>query len=139
MRRVLRVVRNIVIFLATLPTLLLIGFIVEFVYRTNSCALGDHVIQSEADAIEVAKKKIVKDSYFSSAEFGSAPDFVDSLSKSENCCTAVRSRTPFLVVVWDVSLSETPTTKSTRFVKVFLSNCGTIFIDESYKDRGEGK
>jgi len=46
--------------------------------RTNSCATGDHVIRSETDAIEVAKKKIVKSSYFSSEEFGSAPDFVDS-------------------------------------------------------------
>jgi hypothetical protein len=94
------------------------------------------VIQSEADAIEVAKKKMVKSSYFSSEEFGSAPDFVDSLSETEGCCSAVRFRTPFFVVVWEVSLSERPIRPKHRFAMVSLSSCGTIFTRESYIDPG---
>src|SRR5882757_5499353 len=131
MRRILRAVRNVFLLLVAFPIVLLVGFLVQFAYRTNSCATGDHVIRSETDAIEVAKKKIVKSSYFSSEEFGSAPDFVDSLSENENCCDAIRYITPFFVIVWEVSLSEKPVRPNYRFAKVFLSNCATIFTRES--------
>ncbi len=58
---------------------------VEFAYRkNNSCLPEDHRIQSEADAITVVKKKIVKDRSFSSQQFGSADEFVDSLREVEN-------------------------------------------------------
>jgi hypothetical protein len=46
------------------------GWFAEFAYRTNSCGPGDHVIQSETDAIEVAKKKMVKERKFSSERAG---------------------------------------------------------------------
>ncbi len=133
MRKIFRA-RNVVLLLLALPIVLLVAFCVEFAYRTNSCAPGDHVIQSEEDAIEVAKKKIVKSSYFSSESFGSAPDFVDSLSETEGCCSATRSRTPFFVIVWEVSLSESVAKPNYRLAKVFLSNCGVIFTRKSYID-----
>jgi hypothetical protein len=117
---------------------LIVGDCASFAYRLiNVCGPGDRFIRSEADAIEVAKKKIVKNSHFSSQRFGSATDFVESLSdqeNQENCCDAIRFRTAFLVIVWDVSLSQR--TGNSRFVKVFLSNCGTIFTGESYIDPG---
>lgn len=114
------------------------GTVLHFAYRLNNvCGPGDRFIRSEADAIEVAKKKIVKNSHFSSQRFGSATDFVESLSDEENrenCCDAIRFRTVFLVIVWEVSLSQR--TGNSRFVKVFLSNCGTIFTGGSFIDRG---
>lgn len=84
----------------------------------------------------MAKKKIVKSSYFSSERFGSASDFVDSLSEVEDCCDAIRYRTSFFVIVWEVSLSNGTHGPKHRFAKVFLSNCGTIFTHESYIDAG---
>jgi hypothetical protein len=74
-------------------TVSLVVWIVQFVYRTkNFCEPGDRPIQSEADAIAVAKKKMVKNPFFSSGRFGSAPDFVDALERTDNCCNAIRSR-----------------------------------------------
>jgi hypothetical protein len=63
--------RILLLVLVALPIVLFVGFWAQFIYRTNSCAPGDHVIP-EADAIEVAKKKIIKSSYFSSETVGSA-------------------------------------------------------------------
>ena len=78
---------------------------VEFAYRkNNSCLPEDHPIQSEADAITVVKKKIVKDRSFSSQQFGSADEFVDSLREVENGCSAKRNRNIFGVIVWSVYL-----------------------------------
>lgn len=71
----------------------LVVWIAQSTYRTNNfCEPGDRPIQSEADAIAVAKKKMVKNPFFSSERFGSAPDFVDALERTENCCNAIRSR-----------------------------------------------
>ena len=40
-------------------------WIAQFVYRTNNfCEPEDHPIQSEADAIAVAKRKMVRESVF---------------------------------------------------------------------------
>jgi hypothetical protein len=114
---------------------LIVGDCAAFSYRLNNvCGPGDHIIRSEADAIEVAKKKIVKNAHFSSEIFGSATDFVESLSDKENCCDAIRFRTAFLVIVWEVSFSQSK--GNSRFAKVSLSNCGTIFVGESYIDPG---
>jgi hypothetical protein len=127
-----RVVRNVLLVMIALPVILVGGWFAEFAYRTNSCGPGDHVIQSETDAIEVAKKKMVKERKFSSETFGSAPDFVDSLSGIKDCCYATRSRTPFFVIVWRVSLSNEAAGRSRREATLYLSNCGDIFTDESY-------
>ena len=133
MRKIFRA-RNVVLLLLALPIVLLVGFCVEFAYRTNSCALGDHVIQSEADAIEVAKKKIVKSSYFSSESFGSAPDFVDSLSETEDCCSATRFRTPFFVIVWEVSLQKVFQSRITGSQRCSSRTAATSFTRKSYID-----
>ncbi|WKA30716.1 hypothetical protein [Bradyrhizobium roseum] len=88
MKKIIRA-KNIFIALA----LLLVFWMTQFAYRTNNfCEPGDHPIQSEADAIAVAKRKIVKHSFFSSDSFGSAPDFIDAVERTENCCRAIRSR-----------------------------------------------
>jgi hypothetical protein len=126
-------VRNILLILFVLPVVFLVvlsgSYIAVFAYRTNSCSPGDRVIQSAADAIAVAKRKIVKDSHFSSESFGSAPDFVTSLDQEVDCCSATGSRTVFGVVVWEVSLISTNIHRSAA---VALSNCGDIFVYDSF-------
>ncbi|MCK1642910.1 hypothetical protein IVA95_36480 [Bradyrhizobium sp. 157] len=104
-------------------------------------------IQSEADTIAVAKKKMVKNPFFSSERFSSAPDFVDTLDRTENCCNAIRSRNMLSLIFWDVylgaSISTTPNTgtywRSSRSAQshtalVAMSNCGVICTSDSYKD-----
>lgn len=128
MRKIFRA-RNLVL----LVLLSLILWCVEFAFRMNSCGPGDHVIQSEADAIEVAKKKIVKDRRFSSSRFGSAPDFVDDLKETDDCCSAVKTRNYSFVVVWEVRLfAQTAARPTQRVAVVMLSNCGSyIFADSA--------
>ena len=123
-------------------------WIAQFVYRTNNfCEPEDHPIQSEADAIAVAKRKMVKSPFFSSERFGSAPDFVDALERTENCCNAIRSRNILGLTFWDVYLGASispsarlhPATieKSTEHTAlVAMSNCGVISTSDSYKDAG---
>jgi hypothetical protein len=120
----------------------------QFVYRTNNfCEPGDHPIESEADAIAVAKRKMVKNPFFSSERFGSAPDFVDALGRTENCCNAIRSRNIIGLIFWDVylgaSISTTPNTgiywrpsrsSQSHTALVAMSNCGVISTSDSYKD-----
>ena len=135
MRTIFRT-RN-VVFLLALPILLVATNLAEFAWRTNSCAPGDHVIESEANAIAVAKQKMVKYPKFSSDEFGSAPDFVDSLSGVEDCCFATRYRNSSFVVVWEVTLSNKANVRNHRAATLHLSNCGsTVFTGESYIDYG---
>ena len=109
---------------------------VEFAFRKNNiCSVEDHAIQSESDAIAVAKKKVVKDSSFSSESFGSAHEFVGTLDEAENCCRAARARNIFGVIVWRVYLEAKASAKyGRRTIFVELSNCGEIFHDFSYKD-----
>ena len=134
MRKVFRA-RNVFLLLVSLPLVLYIAYAVAFDYRTNSCAPGDRVLQSEADAIEVAKRKFIQNPRvrFHMGDFGSASAFVDALSETRDCCSAVRSvYFPFLVV-WDVQLYErTAARPNGRSAQLFLSNCGTIFTYDSY-------
>ena len=111
----------------------------EFAYRkNNACSPQDHRIQSKVDAIAVVKKKIVKDRSFSSQQFGSADEFVDSLREGENCCGAKRSRNIVGVIVWRVYLEASASAKyNPRTVYVEMSNCGEISHDASYKDVGD--
>ena len=112
---------------------LLAIWIAQFAYRNNNvCSPGDRIIQSDTDAIEVAKNKLVKDPFFSSQEFGSASEFIDAFHQTSNCCQAVRRRTLFFVIVWDVFLvAETPAKRLTA--QMGLSNCGTIFAETKFK------
>src|SRR5437667_276733 len=61
--------RVVAVLLVVSPIALLASYVAVFAYRTNSCGPGDHVLRSEADAIAVAKRKIVKNSHFSSNSF----------------------------------------------------------------------
>jgi hypothetical protein len=125
------------VFLASV--LLVIVWMAEFAFRKNNiCSLEDHAIQSEADAIAVVKKKIVKDRSFSSQLFGSASEFVDTLHETENCCSAARTRNIFGVIVWSVYLEAQASAQyNRRTVYVEMSNCGEVFHDKSYKDVGD--
>lgn len=116
--------------------ILLLLWIVDFALRKNNiCSLEDHVIQSNTDAIAVARKKIVKDRSFSSQSFGSAHEFEGTLDETENCCSATRARNIFGVIMWRVYLKAKASDKyGRRTVFVEMSNCGEIFHDLSYKD-----
>jgi hypothetical protein len=116
--------------------LLLVVWVAEFAFRKNNiCSVEDHAIRSEADAIEVARRKIVKDSFFSSRSFGSAHEFEGTLDETENCCSATRSRNIFGVIVWRVHLEAKASAKhNRRTVFVEMSSCGEISHDGSYKD-----
>lgn len=142
MKKILRT-RNVVL---ALIVFVLVGT-AQFVYRTNNfCEPGDHPIRSEEDAIAVAKKKMVKNPFFSSERFGTAPDFVAALERTEDCCNAIRHRNILGLIFWDVhlgaSISAAPSGmywRPSRSAKshtalVAMSNCGTISTSDSYKD-----
>jgi hypothetical protein len=114
---------------------------VEFAFRKNNiCSVEDHSIRSDSDAIDVAKRKIVKDSFFSSQSFGSAHEFAGALDETENCCSATRARNIFGVIVWSVYLEAKASAEyNRRTVFVEMSNCGDIFRDFSYKDVADRK
>lgn len=138
------IVRTRNVFLAMV--LLLVMWTAQLAYRTNNfCEPGDHPIQSETDAIAVAKKKIVKNIFFSSDSFGSAPEFVDAVERTKDCCHAVRSRNVFGVILWEVDLGARmkpsarlypgmPTDFFSHTAHVVMSNCGLISTSASYKD-----
>lgn len=95
-----------------------------FAYRLNNvCGPGQHLIESEADAIEVAKKESAHGQEFDAS-------FIAALSKAENCCTVTRDRNVYLVIAWHVSLNA----RDGRFAQVMLSNCGDVFDDDTYWD-----
>ena len=118
-------------------TVLIGSWLAEFAYRLNNvCGPGDHIIQSDADAIETAKGRVLQARYGSHGIPGyvdEKPGFVD-FSQTENCCTVTRTRTAIGVIVWEVGLEgETTGEPKNRHVSAFvpLSNCGVVFRDES--------
>lgn len=105
-------------------------------YRLNYvCGPGDHIIQSEADAIKLAQSRIFK------AHYGShgIPGYVDEKPytadfSQPDCCEARRTMTMTGLIQWEVNLDvETIGETKKRHVGVFmtLSNCGVVF-DDSY-------
>ncbi len=117
--------------------ILIVGWIGEFVYRTNnSCGPGEHIIQSDVDAVETAKRQTFK------ARYGShgIPGYIDEMPGSveydqAGCCTVRRSRTIIGVIIWEVSLrGETTGEPKKRYVDALmeLSNCGAVFDEVSY-------
>jgi hypothetical protein len=114
---------------------LIVGWLSEFAYRSNNiCGPGDHIIQSDADAIKMAQSRLFRARYGCHGIAGyvdEMPDHVD-FSHVENCCEATRSRTVFGVIVWQVYLSgETIGEPKKRRVGVSmkLSNCCVVFHD----------
>jgi hypothetical protein len=129
LRKIFRA-RNILLVVAVL----VVGWLAEFTYRVNYvCGPGDHIIQSEADAIKVAKARALDAPYASSQYFDSEPDLVD-FGQTDACCRVTRTRTVFGVIVWEVSLNgETTEEMWARDVSAFvaLSNCGVLLKDDS--------
>ena len=130
--------RNVFLLLVSLLLLLFLVDVVAFAYRINSCAPGDHVLQSEADAIKQAKIRISRARYGSHGVPGyvdEKPYFVD-FDKSGDCCSAKRSRTIFGVVGWEVLLLHGETIGEAKKrdvgVQMSLSNCGAVFEDNSF-------
>jgi len=120
-----------------LLVVLIVSWFAEFAYHLNNvCGPGYHIIQSDADAIEVAKARYWQANYGSHG----IPGYVDEkpgsvdFGQTDNCCTVTRSRTATGVIVWEVGLDgETMGEPKTRHVSAFvpLSNCGVVFRDES--------
>jgi hypothetical protein len=134
-RRIFRV-RNAVLLLVVLPVILpmglCFGWMAQFVYRTNYvCGPGEHTLQSNMDAIEVAKDRILQAHYGSYGYFDEKPDSVD-FSQTDDCCRVASVRNMYGVIVWTVFLhGETSgeTTKRLVSAAMQLSNCGVVFED----------
>jgi len=115
---------------------LIVGECAFFSYRLNNvCRPGDHIIQSDADAIKQAQIKIFR------AHYGShgIPGYVDEkpgyadFSRAD-CCRVRRSRTMMGIIIWNVELrGETVGEPAKRQVSadMWLSNCGSVFDDSS--------
>jgi hypothetical protein len=120
-----------------LLTTLVVGDHVSLAYRLNNdCGPGDHIIQSDADAIKQAQIRIVR------ARYGShgIPGYVDKKPgyadfTQTDCCKVARTRTVAGVIIWKVSLhGETMGEPKKRYVSasIWLSNCGTVFEEDSF-------
>jgi hypothetical protein len=123
-------------------SLLLVGLVVAadglFAYQLNNvCSPGDHVIQSEGEAIKQAQIRIIRARYGSHGVPGyidEKPGYAD-FGKTENCCEAAKSRNIYGVIVWEVFLhGQTIDEPKVRNVsaQMSLSNCGAVFIDDSF-------
>jgi len=132
MRKIFRA-RNMLLLLIVLPIVLILGDFALFAYRMNNlCGPGDHIVQSESDVIETAKSRVFQARY--GAFYGEEPDSVD-FSHTDNCCKAVRTRTPFGVIVWKISLegetARNPAEGRHVSAQMELSNCGVVFDEDS--------
>jgi hypothetical protein len=114
-----------------------IGWIAEFVYRMNNvCAPGDQIILSDTDAIKLAQMRLFR------ARYGShgIPGYVDEKPgyadfSQANCCEVKKTRTATGIIVWEVGLEgKTIGEVKPRHVSalVRLSNCGAVFVEDSY-------
>ena len=134
MRKIFRA-RSLFLLLIALPVALIVGDVVLFAYRLNNiCDPGDHIIQSESDAIETAKSRVLQARYGSYGYFDEKPRFVN-FSQTDDCCGVTRTRNIYGVIAWEVSLrGETTGETIKRRVRAFLalSNCGAVFFDDSF-------
>jgi hypothetical protein len=117
---------------------LIVGFVANFTYRLNNvCEQGDHIIQSEDDAIKQAQMRIGKARFYYPHE---RPGYIDTkphvadFSRSRiDCCSAVKTRSILGVIIWKVNLSggETIGEPKKREVgaRMELSNCGLVSTD----------
>ena len=123
---------------SALLVVLIVGDCASFAYRLNNiCGPGDHIVRSEADAIKQAQIRIIR------ARYGShgIPEYVDEkpgyadFGQTDECCKATKTTTVLGVIVWVVSLhGETIGEPKKRYVsaQMSLSNCGAVFVDESF-------
>jgi len=135
--RILRWVLGILLLALLTPIVLVFLWTVHFVYETNNvCGPEDHIIQSEADAIAVAKRKIYQARYGTHNVPG-YPDYkpgVVEYDNTPNCCEAKRSRNWWGIIVWEVELEGETNEPQKRRVgaRLPLSNCGVVFSDEAF-------
>jgi len=124
--------------------LLFVGYCVEFVYRKNSiCGPGEHVIQSDAEAIKLAQIQIFRAPYVGFGRFDGVdiglpraahgrPDNIDF--SQPDCCKVTRTRSALGVIIWEVDLEGVTIGEPTRrriTASILLSNCGAMFRDDS--------
>ena len=125
--------RALVVFFALLAVWT-VGDFAAFAYRLNNvCEAGDRIIQSEAAAIKMAKALALSANYGSSHVFDDRPELVE-FGHRDGCCTVIKTRTLFGVIVWKASLlGETVGEMRARDVHAFVSfsNCGQLFVDDS--------
>jgi hypothetical protein len=130
---VMRKWRALVMFFVLLAVWI-VGDFAAFAYRLNNvCGPGDHIIQSEAAAIRMAKALALSGNYGSSHVFDDRPELV-VFRQTDGCCAVTRTRTLFGVIVWKVSLlGVTVGEMQARDVRAFVafSNCGELFVDDS--------
>jgi hypothetical protein len=131
MKKIFRT-RNVLLALAAL----LVVWMTELAYRKNNlCAPGDHLVQSEADAIKQAKIRFSRARYERHEIFGhfdERPELV-AWDQGDDCCK-VTTRNVYGVIIWDVSLQGGAEGEATirRVESVMsLSNCGAVFTDKS--------
>jgi hypothetical protein len=89
-------------------SLLLVATIVSdialFAYRANNiCGPRDHILQSEVNAIEVAKEWVSKRRSYGWQGI-SGVDVRDAMNPTGDCCEATRSRNWSDVIVWRLSM-----------------------------------
>jgi hypothetical protein len=102
-----------------------------FAYRTNNiCGPRDHILQSDVDAIEVAKEFVSKSDYYGWQVISGA-DVRDAMNRTNNCCEATRSRNWSGVIEWHLSMFA-DRGADRIFVEMKLSNCGEYFNDTHF-------
>jgi len=113
-----------------------IGSTAEFAYRMNNvCEPGDHIILSDSDAIKQAQMRLFRARYGSHGRpyVDEKPGYADF--SQANCCEVKKTRTAAGVIVWEVGLEgETIGEPKKRHVSALirLSNCGVVFVEDSY-------
>jgi hypothetical protein len=122
-----------------LLAVLIVGDSAIFVFRTNNrCGPRDHVLQSEVDAIEVAKEWVSKRNFYSLWGSTNGADVRDAMNRTPDCCGVTRSRNWDGVIVWRVDM-EADRGADHISVEMQLSNCGEIFSDTFFSAMEPGK
>ena len=108
-----------------------------FALRTNyACGPDEHIIRSNADAIEQAQRRMYKARYGSHGILGYVDEKPGNTDFSQpNCCEVEKTITLNGVIVWEVGLEgETIGEPKKRHVSALirLSNCGAVFDEDSY-------
>ena len=117
---------------------LFVGLNVGFAYRKNNiCSAGDHPIRSEADAIKQARIRFSRANYHRHEIYGYLDEMPELVvwDQANRCCKVTRIRNVFGVIVWEISLqgeSEGEATRRRVDAVMSLSNCGTVFTEDSF-------
>ena len=133
----MKILRRVIVAVLLAPFVLLLGLHVYGVYDLNNvCGPDRHMIGSEADAIEAAKNQTFEARYMPHDIPGyedTKPGILD-YSRTDNCCSAKRTRQLSGVIVWEVKLEGETYESKRRYGSAYmaLSNCGVVFRSESF-------